>query len=146
MRLPLYDEVERLSAAVLDGTATPEEIKRFNAVLRDVPELAHLYFEQSRMHAMLECSGTAGAAGLRETAPGQAEAGDAAVNSGRRIGRRAARFVKLAAAAAALALAAAGLWLAAGDGRQATGDGRVAAAEKPAGPVEILHHWGSCNL
>ncbi|MDD4101473.1 MAG: hypothetical protein PHU80_02430, partial [Kiritimatiellae bacterium] len=74
-----------------------------------------------------------------------------AVGAAETCGRRmSVRFRKLAAAAAVLALAGAGLWLAAGDGRRATGDERVA-GEVPSiarrlSPVEILHHWGSCNL
>ena len=57
MNASLFDEFERLAAAVLDGTATGEETHRFNAVLREFPELASVYFEQARMHAMLECRG-----------------------------------------------------------------------------------------
>ncbi|MDD4103246.1 MAG: zf-HC2 domain-containing protein, partial [Kiritimatiellae bacterium] len=80
-----------------------------------------------------------------------AGAGDAAANSGRRTGwQRAARFGKAATLAAALALAASGLWLAAGDWRLATGDGRFTKEVLPVAsrqsPVEILHHWGACNL
>lgn len=55
MTAPLFDEFERLSAAVLDETASREEVRRFNALLRDFPELAAVYLEQAQMHAMLEC-------------------------------------------------------------------------------------------
>jgi len=57
MTAPLFDEFERLSAAVLDETASRAEVRRFNAILRDVPELAAVYLEQAQMHAMLECRG-----------------------------------------------------------------------------------------
>jgi len=58
MKAPLYDEFERLSAAVLDGVAAPEDIVRFNAILRDEPELAQVYLEQARAHVWLECRAT----------------------------------------------------------------------------------------
>ncbi|MDD4017455.1 MAG: FecR family protein [Kiritimatiellae bacterium] len=62
MTVPVFDEFERLSAAVLDGTASRGEVRRFNEILRDFPELAPVYLEQVQMHAMLECRG-AGASG-----------------------------------------------------------------------------------
>jgi len=55
--LPLFDEFERLAAAVIDETALPEDVSRFNALLRDYPELVAVYFDQVRMHAMLEEKG-----------------------------------------------------------------------------------------
>ena len=51
--LPLLDEFEWLSAAVIDETASAEDRTRFNALLRGHPELAQVYFEQVAMHAWL---------------------------------------------------------------------------------------------
>ncbi|MDA3924254.1 MAG: SUMF1/EgtB/PvdO family nonheme iron enzyme [Kiritimatiellae bacterium] len=55
MNLSLLSDFERLTAAVLDRTATPVDIRSFNKLLRDYPELADVYFEQAQMHALLEC-------------------------------------------------------------------------------------------
>jgi len=57
MKGSLFDEFELLAAAVLDGTASRADIVRFNAVMRNCPELRQVYQEQARLHAMLVCRG-----------------------------------------------------------------------------------------
>ncbi|MDD4101007.1 MAG: SUMF1/EgtB/PvdO family nonheme iron enzyme [Kiritimatiellae bacterium] len=160
------EEFDALLAAVIGLEADAAEITRFNALLREQPDLLELYFDQMRVHlladrmlrhavrALPDTVGFVDAVGgvqLRETTPVQSAVRDALVKSVHMTGwRRGARFMKIAAAAAVLALAGAGLWLAADDWRLATGDGRFS-QELPSVasrllPVEILHHWGSCNL
>jgi hypothetical protein len=53
MKVPLLYEFEHLAGAAVDGTASPAQLARFNAILREAPELAQLYFQQARMHAAL---------------------------------------------------------------------------------------------
>jgi ferric-dicitrate binding protein FerR (iron transport regulator) len=55
----LFDEFEELAAAVVDGSATGDDVRRFNAILREVPELAEVYFEQAGLHALLCAAGEA---------------------------------------------------------------------------------------
>ena len=53
MKVPLLYEFEHLAGAVVDGTASEAQLRRFNGILREAPELAQLYFQQARMHAAL---------------------------------------------------------------------------------------------
>lgn len=57
MKVPLLYEFEHLAGAVIDGTASAAQLRRFNAILRESPELAQLYFQQVRMHAALMLRG-----------------------------------------------------------------------------------------
>ncbi|MDD4102089.1 MAG: hypothetical protein PHU80_05585, partial [Kiritimatiellae bacterium] len=162
MKVLRADFVEALEAAL---RGVPDEAQRdlLDTAVRDDPECRKIYEEQMEQDILLRVSYLKEMPGKPRSAPadcarpaalsttGQAGAGDAAVNSRPRTGwRRAARFVKLTSAAAVLALAVAGLWLAPGDGRRATGDERsykeVPLVASRQSPVEILHHWGSCNL
>jgi len=54
----ILDEFEDLTAAVLDGTATPDERARFTAITREYPEFRSVWLEQVRLHALLTCRGT----------------------------------------------------------------------------------------
>ncbi|MDD4019958.1 MAG: hypothetical protein PHV28_18680, partial [Kiritimatiellae bacterium] len=54
----ILDEFEDLTAAVLDGTATPDERGRFTAITREYPEFRSVWLEQVRLHALLTCRGT----------------------------------------------------------------------------------------
>ncbi|MDX9867170.1 MAG: hypothetical protein RBT78_04530 [Kiritimatiellia bacterium] len=138
--LPLLDEFEWLSAAVIDETASAEDRTRFNALLRGHPELAQVYFEQVAMHAWLtsrkESGDAAGDhAGFR--APVPAARGRTAPRNARRFPRR-VRMGSLAAAA--LLAVGAGLAL------------LVARAPSPQTPrpvlppVSVLCHDGSAGL
>ena len=99
MNRSLFDEFEQLAAAVLDETAASEERRRFNALLREFPELGQVYLEQARMHAMLETC-----AGLRKSEDG----GRRTEVGGLRASVLASRWWKVAAAVLCVSLA--GLW------------------------------------
>ena len=57
-RRTILDEFEELTAAVLDGTATPDERARFTEITRAYPEFRSVWLEQVRLHALLTCRGT----------------------------------------------------------------------------------------
>ena len=57
MKLSLLDEFEWLSASVLEGDASREDVVRFNELIRECPDLVQVYLEQLQTHAMLECRG-----------------------------------------------------------------------------------------
>lgn len=140
MNVSLFDEFEHLSAAILDETASRGEVCRFNAILREFPELASVYFEQAGMHALLECRG-----GLRSEVRGDAQglfrAAGAAPRGYALKAQRRLTWWKVAAAAAALLAGAAGLWRAGTSGTRGAA-GRDGVTQGPAvtslSPVQVI--------
>ncbi len=109
MKLSLLDEFEWLSASVLEGDASREEVVRFNELIRECPELVQVYLEQLQTHAMLICRG----GGMAKQESVRADV--------RRWGRQKAAgnefrwrsLWKIAAAAAAILMTGAAMWYAA---------------------------------
>jgi ferric-dicitrate binding protein FerR (iron transport regulator) len=110
----VLDEFEQLTAAVLDGTATPAERARFNAISKEYPEFRSVWLEQVRLHALLTCrgGGRCGAQALRASSmPPAADGGDVSkIKTLPARVRFALRRSWRAAAAAALVLGGVAVW------------------------------------
>lgn len=108
MNLSLLDEFEWLSASVLEGDASREEVVRFNELIRECPELVQVYLEQLQTHAMLICrgGGMADQESIRANVRGQGRR----KASGNEFGRRS--LWKIVAAAAAILMTWAAMWYA----------------------------------
>ena len=136
----ILDEFEDLTAAVLDGTATPDERARFTAITREYPEFRSVWLEQVRLHALLTCRGTQHSGStlpLPQKSPALPRKTHLAQGWGRRW--------PAAAAAAAVLLAGTAVWR----GRTPCTTGTPAAANCPrptAAPVQIVHQAGATGL
>ncbi len=109
MKLSLLDEFDWLSASVLEGDASREDVARFNELIREYPELVQVYLEQLQTHAMLICRG----GGMAKQEPIRANVcGRGRRNaSGNEFKWRS--LWKIAAAAAAILMTGAAMWYAA---------------------------------
>ena len=136
MKISLLDEFEWLSASVLEGDASREEVDRFNELIREYPELVQIYLEQLQMHVILECRG--GGLDRLESVRFDVRARGRQETSGRKTGWRTWRT--MAAAAAAILLTGTAVWYA-GD---TMGSAKTATSSVPA--VRLMSQTGVRGL
>ncbi|MDD4103209.1 MAG: SUMF1/EgtB/PvdO family nonheme iron enzyme, partial [Kiritimatiellae bacterium] len=138
---------EELCDRIISGIADGADLSLFRKMLEKDPALLDNYAWQMRVHSELMHDSLIRSHAL---AAANLSAPEESCPIGAAKFSAAFRFKKVAVAIAASLLVGVTLWMAAGNSQRPTGDGRFAQEVAPAvglrSPVEILHHWGSCNL